>query len=138
MKKTVIRLALAALAALAVVAVTTAGKKKEVLEFAEKTYNFGTVGESDPDVVHEYTFTNTADEPVAVLSVSTGCGCTRPEYPHAPVAAGAQGVIKITFKPKGQSGSISKDITVRYRAATARSSERTRLRLRGTVTPAQP
>ncbi len=116
------------------VALPSAGTK-EILTFAEKTFDFGTVSESSAPVVHEFTFTNTSDEPVAVLSVSTGCGCTRPVYPVEPVAPGRTGVIKITFTPKGQAGSVNKDIKVRYRGAKARSSQRTTLRLRGKVIP---
>ncbi len=68
-------------------------------------------------------------------SVSTGCGCTRPEYPAKPIDPGKSGKIKITFLPAGQRGDINKDIKVRYRAATARSSKRITLRLNGHVTP---
>lgn len=109
----------------------------DILKFETTKYEFGTIPDDHEPVVHEYTFTNTSDEPVAVLSVSTGCGCTRPEYPLKPVAPGKTAVIKITFLPKGQRGDINKDIKVRYRGAKARSSKRTTLRLSGRVIPAQ-
>lgn len=116
------------------IALPSAGKK-EILTFAEKSFDFGTISESAAPIVHEFAFTNTSDEPVAVLSVSTGCGCTRPIYPAQPIAPGKSDVIKITFTPKGQAGAINKDIKVRYRGAKAPSSQRTTLRLRGNVTP---
>lgn len=111
----------------------SSAKGKDLLQFDNTKYDFGIVDENHGPVVHEYKFVNTADEPVAVLSVNTGCGCTRPEYPVKPLDPGQQGVIKITFEPKGQDGSINKSITVRYRSATARSSKRVTLRLSGTV-----
>lgn len=133
-KSLINRLAAAAILLLVAVALPSAAKK-DILTFAEKSFDFGTVTESSAPVVHEFVFTNTSDEPVAVLSVSTGCGCTRPVYPVEPVAPGHTGVIKITFTPKGQVGSVNKDIKVRYRGAKARSSQRVTLRLRGKVTP---
>ncbi len=113
----------------------TSANRGHLLQFDETSYDFGTISDKHAPVVHEYKFVNSADEPVAVLSVSTGCGCTRPEYPVKPVKPGESGNIKITFLPKGQRGHISKDITVRYRSATAKSSKRITLRLRGNVTP---
>ena len=119
----------------ALVAVLLCGAKPSALEFESREYDFGTIADSHEPVTHEYRFVNTLDEPVAVLSVSTGCGCTRPQYPIEPVKAGAKGVIKITFLPQGQRGEISKTIRVRYRAATARRSATVNLRLQGSVVP---
>jgi len=130
MKKFLVCICLALLA----VALPSA-KKGHALEFKETTYDFGNIADTHAPIVHEYEFVNTADEPVAVLSVSTGCGCTRPEYPVKPIGPGKDGKIKITFLPAGQRGEINKDIKVRYRAATARSSKRITLRLSGYVTP---
>lgn len=116
-------------------AFSISAKDNHLLDFAEKTYDFGTIADSHAPVVHEYKFVNTAEEPVAILSVSTGCGCTRPEYPVKPIEPGKEGVIKITFLPEGLSGDINKSIQVRYRGAKARSSKRITLRLNGAVTP---
>ncbi len=112
----------------------TSGRGADLLQFDHTSYNFGIVSETTKEIVHEFTFVNTASEPVAVLSVSTGCGCTRPKYPVEPIGPGKSGKVTITFLPKGQSGEINKDIKVRYRGATARSSKRITLRLRGVVT----
>lgn len=125
-----------ALASLIVICMAlTAAKSKDLLQFDRTTYDFGTIYESDRPVDVEYTFTNTDTEPVAILTVNTGCGCVRAKYPTAPVAGGKSGVIKVTFKPKGQSGSINRNIKVRYRGAKAKSSRHITLRLRGRVTP---
>ena len=129
------RLYTALMCCAAIVLLLTAAKAPDPLQFDHKTYDFGTVNESDEPIVHSFTFVNTAAEPVAVLSVSTGCGCTRPTYPTEPIAPGDSAAIIITFTPKGQSGSVSKDIKVRYRAATASSSRRTSLRISGNVIP---
>jgi hypothetical protein len=112
-------------------------KSGDLLQFKETTFDFGTISDTSAPVVHEYEFVNTADESVAVLSVSTGCGCTRPKYPTEPIKAGKKNKITVTFLPAGQSGEINKDIKVRYRGATAGSSKRITLRLRGVVTPSK-
>ena len=130
MKKFLVCICLVALAV-----VLPSAKGSHALEFKETTYDFGNIADTHAPVVHEYEFVNVADEPVAVLSVSTGCGSTRPEYPAKPIDPGKSGKIKITFLPAGQRGDINKDIKVRYRAATARSSKRITLRLNGHVTP---
>lgn len=107
-------------------------KSPELLQFAKTSIDFGTVTEQ-AEVVCEYEFTNVADEPVAVLSVSASCGCTQPEYPVKPLKPGEKGVIKVTFIPDGQTGNIIKDIKVRYQRAKATSSKSTTLRLKGYV-----
>lgn len=129
MKNTLLLLILGAVAALLLSA------KPAALEFAEREFDFGTVPDSHAPIVHEFEFTNVSAEPVAILSVTTGCGCTRPKYPLEPVKAGKSAKIKITFLPKGQKGEINKDIRVRFRGAKARSSQRVTLRIHGHVTP---
>lgn len=111
-----------------------AGKDDGLLRFETTEYDFGSIDDTHEPITYLYKFTNVSDQPVAVLSVSTGCGCTRPEYPLKPIAPGKSAEIKITFLPKGQAGWINKDIKVRYRAAKAKSSKRTTLRLKGKVT----
>lgn len=109
-------------------------KDNHLLDFKETSFDFGIVPDSSEPVVHEYEFVNKSDDAVAVLSVSTGCGCTRPDYPVKPIGPGEKGRIKITFLPAGQSGEINKSIQVRYRGAKASSSKRITLRLKGSVT----
>ena len=113
----------------------SAGHKTAKLQFQSTVFDFGSISADTEKVVHDYVFINPADEPVAILSVSTGCGCARPEYPVEPIAPGASGKITITYLVKGQAGEVNRDIKVRYRGATASSSERTTLRCRGVITP---
>ena len=113
----------------------SAGHKTAKLQFQSTVFDFGSISADTEKVVHDYVFINPANEPVAILSVSTGCGCARPEYPVEPIAPGASGKITITYLVKGQAGEVNRDIKVRYRGATASSSERTTLRFRGVITP---
>lgn len=120
-------------------AIASAAKDKDshLLEFTDTSYDFGTVVETSDPIVHEYEFTNIDSEPVAVLSVSTECGCTRPEYPVKPLKPGETSKIKVTFNPLGQVGEVNKNIQVRYRGAKASKSKRIVLRLKGTVLPSK-
>ena len=113
----------------------SAGRKTGKLQFDHTSYDFGSVSSQTEEIVHDYTFVNTTGEAVAILSVSTGCGCARPVYPVEPIASGGTGKITITYRTKGQEGEVNRDIKVRYRGATANSSARTTLRLRGVITP---
>lgn len=113
----------------------SAGHKTPQLQFDNTVFDFGTVSAKTEEVTHDYMFVNTSSEAVAILSVTTGCGCARPVYPVEPVAAGASGKITITYRTKGQEGEVNRDIKVRYRGATASSSAKTTLRFRGVITP---
>ena len=100
----------------------------------ELAYDFGTVKESAPAVVHEYGITNTGDSPLAIIWVKPKCGCTVPQYPRKPLKPGEKATIKVTFTPKGQRGEADKDIRVKFRNGKGKSEELS-LRLRGAVIP---
>ena len=59
------------------------------------------------------------------------CGCTRPDYPKAPIAPGKQGKIKVTYNPLGRPGAFTKVVTIK----TNGSPSKVRLKIRGTVSP---
>lgn len=61
---------------------------------------------------HTFTFTNSGVEPLVITNVKGSCGCTVPQWTKEPIAPGETGEIKIVFKPKGQSGNQTKQITV--------------------------
>lgn len=127
------RILLTICAACAVIVMLCSGRGDNTLEFDNKVFDFGTLPASTESIVHEYKFTNISDQPVAILSVTTGCGCTRPEYPLEPVAPGKTGVVKITYVPKGAPETVNRDIKVRYRGAKAKSSGRVSLRFKGNL-----
>ena len=61
----------------------------------------------------EFRFINRGDAPVTLTEVSSGCSCTVPEAAEAPVAAGAAGVVPVTFKAGTRQGRQVQPITVR-------------------------
>lgn len=107
-----------------------AAEKGAVMNFAEKTHDFGTIKEADGPVTHMFEFTNTGSEPLVIINVNASCGCTRPEYPKEPVMPGKKGKIKVTFNPAGRPGEFSKEVKIR-----TNGSKRPVLRITGTVIP---
>lgn len=78
----------------------------------ETSHNFGTIGESDGYAEHIFKFRNTGTAPLIISRVQASCGCTKPEWTQAPVEPGQEGVIIITFNPKGRMGNFNKSATV--------------------------
>jgi Protein of unknown function (DUF1573). len=63
-------------------------------------------------IATEFKFKNTGDTPVVISEVRSGCGCTVPKKPDAPVGPGASGVIPVAYKPGGREGMQSQAIEV--------------------------
>ena len=99
------------------------------IKFDNTMHNFEAVPEDGGAVAHDFVFTNEGDAALVVLEVNTNCGCTVADFPQAPVAPGKQGVITITFDPKGNPGEFAKEIVVKTNAKKKKS----RLRIKGVV-----
>lgn len=104
---------------------------KAAVQLAEKTYDFGTVKQTDPSVVHVFKVQNTGNAPLVIISATASCGCTRPTFTDHPVAPGETAEVKVTFVPRGQLGDINKEVKVRTNAPDAK---RFSLRITGKVT----
>lgn len=103
---------------------------KPAVQIADRIYDFGTVKQSDPAVVHVFKLRNTGDAPLVVISATASCGCTRPTFTDRPVAPGEEAEVKVTFMPRGQQGNISKEVKVKTNAP---DSKRLSLRIVGKV-----
>ena len=111
-------------------ALTTTGVVAQpAITFDEKRHDFGAIEEVDGNVTHDFTFTNTGNEPLIISNVRTSCGCTAPEYSQEPIAPDSTGIVRITFNPTGRPGKFSKSIYVH----TNTNPERTILRIMGEV-----
>lgn len=108
-------------------------QEKQVVEFAEQEYDFGTVKEEDGKVTHVFTFTNISQTPVTVTNVRASCGCTTPSWSRQPVMPGEQGVVTATYSAKGRPGKFHKSITVTLSNGT--EDFNVVLYIKGTVTP---
>ena len=114
----------------------SAAKKGEVdVTFSSTVYDFGTVTDAAGAQTHEFVMTNNGTEPVAILSATTSCGCTRPEHSRKPVMPGDSTVIRVSFLPAGQRGAIMRDVKLRLRSAASKKSTRRTLKIQGNVLP---
>ena len=105
-------------------------KKESRIEFKNNTYDFGTI-DFGSDGTCEFIFTNTGKEPLMLSNVKSTCGCTVPEWPHEPVKAGENGILKVTYDTY-RVGAFTKSITVYSNAANSPI----RLFIKGKVIPA--
>lgn len=103
------------------------------IKFDDTMHDFEAVPETGGVVKHDFVFTNEGDVALVIIEVNTNCGCTVADFPQAPVAPGKQGVISITFDPKGNPGEFAKEIVVKSNA----KKKKTRLRIKGMVVPQQ-
>lgn len=116
-------------------AVAVHAQKGAKFEFKDKndTYDFGTAKEGEK-VVHVFEFRNAGDQPLQILKVDAGCGCTVPEWPKTPIMPGKSSAIKVTFNTAGKVGPAYKDVTIKSNAVLAdKSKERYTLILKGSV-----
>ena len=106
---------------MAIVGLTVAANGKPQITFDSPSHDFGTIKENGGKVTAVYSFTNTGDEPLTIITVTNGgCGCTKPDFPKAPIAPGAKGDIKVTFQPKGRKGEFNRSVKVKTNAGSGR------------------
>ena len=85
------------------------------IEFTEREYDFGSFEPVGNDTLksHSFRFYNTGQQPLVILHVATGCGCTRPQYPKTPILPGDSGIVTVNYKGYGQPvGRFRKSVTV--------------------------
>lgn len=117
---------------LALATLSAAAKGKAQITFNTTAHDFGTIKENGGKISAVYTFTNTGDEPLTIITVTNGgCGCTKPDFPKAPIAPGKKGEIKITFQPKGRSGEFNRSVKVKTNAESGRKT----LTFNGVIVP---
>lgn len=82
-----------------------------VMKFEKETHDFGKIKSGDK-VTYDFKFTNTGKSPLIIKDAIASCGCTKPEWPSAPIKPGESGAIKVTFNSVGKMGLQDKQITI--------------------------
>ena len=85
------------------------------IEFTEREYDFGSFEPVGSDTLksHTFHFLNTGKQPLVIIHVASGCGCTRPQYTKTPIQPGDTGIVTVNYKGYGQPiGKFRKSITV--------------------------
>ncbi len=89
----------------------TAPGDAPVFKFVKESFDFGQITDGEK-VSYDFKFTNTGKSPLIITSATATCGCTVPDYPKAPVAPGAEGVIRVVFDSAGKLGMQNKVVTI--------------------------
>lgn len=84
----------------------------EGLVFDEFVCDIGTLSEDDDPVTVRFSFTNQSRSPIIITRIAVVCGCTNPDYSKEPIMPNESGEVLVTFYPKGQVGSVSRNIYV--------------------------
>ena len=63
-------------------------------------------------VQNVFTFTNTGDEPLVLISSKGSCGCTVPSWPKEPILPGDSAELLVSFNSKGKKGAQAKRVTI--------------------------
>lgn len=100
MKRHIFITAFLALAAAALPAMAQDNKSTEKyaeMTFQSTTHNFGLFDVAHGDQTCWFVFTNTGNKELLILSATSSCGCTVPEYPKTAVMPGMKDSIKVTY-----------------------------------------
>ena len=84
----------------------------------EVKFNFGFIHQGDV-VSHEFTFTNTGDEPLVITDAEVTCKCTTVDFPKQPIPEGGKGIIKVTFDSKSAIDRQERTVLVKSNASNA-------------------
>ena len=74
---------------------------------------------------------NTGTEPLLIVKVQAGCGCTGIDYPEAPIMPGDTATVGISYNPSGRPGQFTKQAII----FTNTDTKRTILEITGNVIP---
>jgi hypothetical protein len=85
--------------------------------FTEYEHSFGKVAEGEK-AGYTFTFENQGTSDLVIVSATTSCGCTVPEYDKKPVHPGNKGNLEVVFNTAGRNGRQTKTITVRSNSST--------------------
>lgn len=72
-------------------------EKYPEITFEKTTHDFGLFDREHGDKVCWFVFTNTGDKELLILSASSSCGCTVPEYPKTAIMPGMKDSIKVSY-----------------------------------------
>ncbi|HET6991157.1 MAG TPA: DUF1573 domain-containing protein [Bacteroidia bacterium] len=89
-----------------------------VMKFDEVKYNFGFIHQGDI-VTHNFTFTNTGEQPIIIEDAEVSCHCTTVDFPKQPIAKGQTGIIKVTYDSKSAIDRQERTVIIKSNASNA-------------------
>jgi hypothetical protein len=83
---------------------------KQALAFEKTTVSYGTI-KKNSEPLRTFKFKNSSASPVIITSANGSCGCTVPDYPKQPIAAGESSKIDVRYDTN-RVGPFTKTVTV--------------------------
>ncbi len=81
------------------------------ISFSKTEHDFGQINEGDI-VETVFRFKNTGKSELIITNAVGSCGCTVPQWPKEPIAAGASAEISVKFNSNGKPNNQRKTITL--------------------------
>jgi len=100
-----------------------------ILKWDEVVYDFGTIFEGDV-VEKKFTFSNVGTAPLVIITATSTCGCTIPEWPKTHILPDSSGTVLVKFNSKNKLGAQNKEVTIFANTLPNQS----KLTVKGTVT----
>jgi len=86
------------------------------MKLSEKTLDFGRF-RADEQQDSTFTIYNDGDETLSILTIFSGCGCTRTSYDKKTIQPGDSSIVKVHFNGKGRTaGGFRKVVVIRSNA----------------------
>lgn len=99
----------------------------------ERQHDFGVFKEENGKVSCQMRVVNTGTEPLIIINVQVGCGCTAIDYPQDAIQPGDTAAVTVTYNPSGRPGQFTKQAIVSTNTVT----RRTTLEITGNVIPTE-
>ena len=97
----------------------------------ERQHDFGVIREQDGKAHCQLRVKNTGTEPLLIVKVQVGCGCTGIDYPEQPIMPGDTATVSLSYNPSGRPGQFTKQAII----FTNTDTKRTILEISGNVIP---
>lgn len=97
----------------------------------ERHHDFGVIREKDGKAHCQLRVKNTGTEPLLIVKVQVGCGCTGIDYPEQPIMPGDTATVSLSYNPSGRPGQFTKQAII----FTNTDTKRTILEISGNVIP---
>lgn len=99
------------------------------------TINFGTLSEDAEPWQGEVRWRNAGQKPIVITRITSSCGCLRVAHDRPPVQPNKEGVLRLTYYPKGHPGAVHQRLFIYTQLSATRPTAI--LTLQGVVTPSE-
>jgi hypothetical protein len=82
-----------------------------ILKWDENIFDFGTIFEGDV-VEKKFTFSNVGTAPLIIITATSTCGCTVPEWPKTRILPDSSGTVLVKFNSRNKIGAQNKEVTI--------------------------